>query len=136
MRRVGLLAAILTAGLGALALVQKGTNQQTLLTGGLLVAVGLPLLARSRRQLGSAFAIAPQAKKLVTQGLYARIPHPMFVFLDLVLLGGIIVARRRWLLVMWATLIAVQVWQARREASVLEAAFGDTYRAYRTRTFW
>jgi protein-S-isoprenylcysteine O-methyltransferase Ste14 len=136
MRSAAVLAAIVVLGLGALALVRQGTGHQTLLAGGVLVVVGLPLLGLARWQLGRAFAVTPQAKGLVTQGLYARIPHPMYVFLDLALLGAIIMARREWLLVVWAGLVAVQVRQARREARVLEQAYGDAYRAYRKRTWW
>lgn len=136
MRSAAVLAAIAVLGLGALALVRQGTGHQTLLAGGVLVVVGLPLLGLARWQLGRAFTVTPQAKGLVTQGLYARMPHPMYVFLDLALLGAIIMARREWLLVVWAGLVAVQVWQARREARVLEQAYGDAYRAYRKRTWW
>jgi len=77
MRSAALVAAVVVLGVGALVLIQQGTSRQTLLTGGLLLALGLPLLGVARRQLGGAFAITPQAKGLVTQGLYARIPHPM-----------------------------------------------------------
>ena len=136
MRSAALVAAVVVLGVGALVLIQQGTSRQTLVTGGLLLALGLPLLGVARRQLGRAFAITPQAKGLVTQGLYARIPHPMYVFLDLALLGAIIMARQQWLLIAWAGLVSVQAWQARREARVLEQAFGDAYRHYRGRTWW
>jgi protein-S-isoprenylcysteine O-methyltransferase Ste14 len=90
----------------------------------------------ARRQLGRAFAFTPQAKGLVTTGLYARIPHPMYLFLDLALLGGVTILRQVWLLAPWAALVAAQVLQARREATILEHAFGDAYRDYRKRTWW
>jgi protein-S-isoprenylcysteine O-methyltransferase Ste14 len=56
----------------------------------------------------------------------------MYAFLDLALLGVIIMARRQWPLVIWAGLVAVQASQARREARILEQAFGDAYRDYRS----
>jgi protein-S-isoprenylcysteine O-methyltransferase Ste14 len=122
--------------LAAGALILQGTREAILATGGGLLVVGLPLLVLARRQLGSAFAITPQAKGLVTQGLYSRIPHPMYAFLDLTLLGGIVLLRQAWLLVAWAGLVIVQVLQARRESKILEHAFGDQYRQYRKRTWW
>jgi protein-S-isoprenylcysteine O-methyltransferase Ste14 len=100
------------------------------------VLVALALLALARRQLGAAFAFTPQARGLVTHGLYSRLPHPMYVFLDLALLGGILMGRQVWLLAAWAGLVVVQALQARREAKVLEQAFSDAYRAYRSRTLW
>jgi protein-S-isoprenylcysteine O-methyltransferase Ste14 len=101
-----------------------------------LIAVALPLLAVSRRQLGEAFAVGPRASVLVTHGLYSRIPHPMYAFLDLALLGLVTMLRLPWLLLIWACVIMIQAWQARREARVLEQAFGGAYRAYRSRTLW
>ena len=135
-RGAAVLAVAVLVVLGALALVRLGTRQLTMLVGGLLVALGLPLLAVARRQLGGSFAATPQAKGLVTRGLYARIPHPMYVFLDAVLLGAIVMARAAWPLVLLGGIICAQAWQARREARVLEGAFGDAYREYRRRTWW
>ena len=135
--RVGILlviAALLAVGAGVL--IERGSRQAAVFVGGSLVAVGLPLLALARWQLGDAFAIAPKARGLVTRGLYARIPHPMYVFVDLALLGGIILLRQAWVLVAWAVIVLAQALQARREARVLERAFGATYTDYRKRTWW
>jgi protein-S-isoprenylcysteine O-methyltransferase Ste14 len=135
--RVGLLLGVaLLLALGAGALIEQGPRQPKQLVGGGLVVVALPLLALARRQLGDAFAFTPQAKGLVTHGLYARIPHPMYVFLDLALLGGIILLGQTWILVAWVGLVLVQVLQARREARILERAFGAAYRDYRKQTWW
>lgn len=60
----------------------------------------------------------------------------MYVFLDLAVLGIVVVLRRGWLLVIWAGIIAVQARQANREEKVLEQQFGDAYRDYRRRTWW
>jgi protein-S-isoprenylcysteine O-methyltransferase Ste14 len=136
MRRilVGVIAA--TLGAGAFAVIREGTREQAWIVGGLLLAVGVPLLALARWQLGRAFAFTPAAKGLVTHGLYSRIPHPMYVFLDTVLLGVVVLLRQAWLLVLLVGLAVLQAWQAGREARVLELKFGTDYRAYRTRTWW
>jgi len=136
MRTAVPLALAALAALGALTLIRLGTNQETLAAGGLLLLVSLPCVVLSRKQLGAAFSVGPQAKGLVTQGLYARIPHPMYVFLDLALLAAVVMLRQPWLLVAWVGLIGVQAWQARREATALERAFGHAYREYRRRTWW
>jgi protein-S-isoprenylcysteine O-methyltransferase Ste14 len=131
---LGLLA--LLSGVGALVVIRECSSRQALAIGGSLVIVGLPLLVLARTQLGSAFSVAPEAKGLVTHGLYAKIPHPMYVFLDLTLLGVCVALRQAWLLVPWAGIVLLQAWQAGREAKVLENAFGDAYRIYRRRTWW
>lgn len=136
MRRAVLFAIALLAALAALALIQQGAGWPRRIAGGLLVAAGLPLVLLARRQLGEAFAVSPRAKGLVKTGLYARIPHPMYLFLDTVLLGAILLLGRAWPLLLWGGLVGVQAWQARREAQVLEGAFGDAYREYRSRTWW
>jgi protein-S-isoprenylcysteine O-methyltransferase Ste14 len=136
MRVAVVLTAALLFALCAGGLIVLGTKERALLGGGVLVLVGLPLVFLARWQLGKAFAFTPQAKGLITTGLYSRIPHPMYVFLDLALLGGITMLRQVWLLAPWVALVAVQALQARREAGILERAFGDAYRDYRRRTWW
>ena len=136
MRSVILLVVAALMVFGAHVLIHRAMHREALIAGGALVAFGLPLMIVSRRQLGSAFAVTPQAKELVMKGLYAKIPHPMYVFLDLTLLGVILLLRVEWLPVLWVILVALQSWQARRESHVLEGKFGDAYRAYRRQTWW
>jgi protein-S-isoprenylcysteine O-methyltransferase Ste14 len=113
-----------------------GTRRSAMLVGAVLLAVAVPLAVLSRWQLGDAFSVGPRATRLVTHGLYARIPHPMYLFVDLALLGGVMMVGRPEILVVWAGVIAVQGWQSARERAVLEQAFGEGYRAYRRHTFW
>ena len=136
MRTIGLAAFVVLLTLGAFVLIRHATSRETLYVGGAAVVIAVPLLGLARRQLGSAFSVAPRAKGLVTHGLYAKMPHPMYVFLDLALLGIVVALRHAWLLGVWLGLVLVQAGQARREAAVLEQAFGDAYRDYRRRTWW
>ena len=137
MRVIILLTIAVLLGAAAGAVIEQGTTRgYPVRRAELSFSSDYLSLVVARRQLGRAFAFTPQAKGLVTQGLYSRIPHPMYVFLDIALLGGIIVLRQLWLLVLWATLVAAQVLQAGREAKILEHSFGDVYRNYRTRTWW
>ncbi len=105
-----------------------------LLLGGLIAIGASTLVVVARVQLGRAFAVAPRAKALVSRGLYSRVSHPLYVFVDLALLGVILAFRVPLLLVGWACLVAAHVWQASREERILEQAFGEAYRAYRRRT--
>ncbi len=136
MRRVVVVVVAVLLAAGAIALIRQGSRQLTLVVGGLLTVLSLALLVVARIQLGAAFSVSPQAKALVTRGLYRWIPHPLYAFLDLALLGLIILLRQPWLLIVLVVLVVVHAWASRRESQVLEQAFGDAYRNYRRRTLW
>jgi protein-S-isoprenylcysteine O-methyltransferase Ste14 len=92
--------------------------------------------ALARLQLGRSFALRPQAKELVTQGLYAKIQNPVYVF-NAIFLGGAFVffGQPVWFL-FFLVLIPLQWVRIRRERRILEATFGDAYREYRKRTWF
>ena len=136
MRKTVLGAVIVLLATGAFLIVGQGTGPQCLVVGVVLMIVGFPLVVLSRVHLGRAFAVRPKATFLVTSGVYSKIPHPLFAFLDLALLGVVIALRRQWLLVVWLGLVAVHAWEAGREAKVLDEAFGEDYRRYRAHTWW
>jgi protein-S-isoprenylcysteine O-methyltransferase Ste14 len=104
--------------------------------GGVLVAGSFPLFVLARIQLGSAFSIKAKAQKLVTTGLYSRIRSPIYFF------GGVSVAGLSLFLSPWGPLVVVlviaplQKIRARNEARVLEEAFGEEYRRYRSKTWF
>ncbi|MBP1657780.1 MAG: Phospholipid methyltransferase [Bacteroidetes bacterium] len=124
------------AAVAALVLAASSLNQLQRLV--LSLVLGLPslvLLIVSRRQLGTSFTKMPEARKLVTSGLYSKIQHPMYVFLDLFLAALILALGLPYLLIIWALFVAVQMTQARREEKVLAAAFGSADRTYRSQTW-
>ena len=93
------------------------------------------LMIMSRRQLGESFTVAPKAMALVTTGLYSRIQHPMYLFLDLFILSIIVAIDIRPLIFVWAGLVIIQLGQSRHEERILSKAFGEEYEAYKTRTW-
>lgn len=104
---------------------------------GLAILVpGCMLWTTARYQLGAAFTARAEARALVTNGLYRWIRHPIYVSAEIVALGIIIFLGRPILFVVWAVSLPFQVRRARREESVLEAAFGSAYRAYKAQTWW
>ena len=107
----------------------------TRVIGTVLAMIGISFIGVARYQLGTSFSVKPEARKLVTTGLYSKIRNPIYVF-GMVMITGLIVALQRPALLMFLVVVAiVQMIRARREARVLEAAFGDAYREYR-RTTW
>jgi protein-S-isoprenylcysteine O-methyltransferase Ste14 len=90
----------------------------------------------ARAQLGAAFSVNPEARHLVSTGLYAKLRHPIYVFGTGAFLL-VLLALQGWsALVVWAILIPIQVIRARREDRVLAQAFGAEYEAYRASTWF
>jgi protein-S-isoprenylcysteine O-methyltransferase Ste14 len=104
--------------------------------GAILALVGYVLLLTARIQLGKSFSVTPQAKELVTHGLYSRIRNPIYVFVDVMILGLILALHLYWLFVPYPVLAVLHVFRARREAKVLEEKFGQSYLDYRTQTWF
>ena len=105
-------------------------------TGTVLAVVSMALLALSRYQLGRSFSVTPQAKALVTHGIYSRIRNPIYVFSALMAVGIFLIFHRPKLFLLFAILVPVQMLRARREARVLESRFGAQYREYRRKTWF
>jgi protein-S-isoprenylcysteine O-methyltransferase Ste14 len=128
-----LMGAAIVAGL-AFAATSMGQATRIAIT----IVVGLPsfvLMTISRRQLGESFAVAPKAKALVTTGLYSKIQHPMYVFLDLFLMCIVVAIDSQTLILAWALVVVLQAIQAHREEKILSTAFGAEYKAYEARTW-
>jgi len=104
------------------------------IAGAILAVVGYSVVLIARLQLGKSFSVSPQAKELVTQGIYSRIRNPIYVFVDVMIFGLILALQIYWLFAIFPFLLAMHVIQARREARVLEEKFGESYLAYRSHT--
>ena len=102
-----------------------------------LAVIFLVLLALARIQLGTNFSVTPQARALVTTGVYSKLRNPVYVF-STIAIAGFFLYLHYFIgtLVFLAVIIPVQWLRARAEARVLEAKFGDQYRAYRVKTWF
>lgn len=101
-----------------------------------LALLGLAGVMLARWTLGESFSITPQARALVTRGIYSKIRNPIYVSGGIFLVGIILIVREKFLWALLALIVVVQVSRARREARVLEAKFGDEYRRYRDSTWF
>ncbi len=103
------------------------------------LCIGFPALVGlfvARFQLGKSFAVTPQAKKLVTHGLYAKLRNPMYVFSSLLVVAFALATQLRVVLLFLLVLVPAQLLRARQEARVLGEKFGDDYREYRKKTWF
>lgn len=104
--------------------------------GTILAVVGVSFIAVARYQLGKSFSVKPEARELVTHGLYSKIRNPIYVFGVVMFTGVLLVFQKPILWLVLAVIVTGQAFRARREARVLEAAFGDAYREYRRKTWF
>ncbi len=101
-----------------------------------ILAAAFCLWALARWQLGSSFTVRPEARQLVTHGLYARIRNPVYIFGWIFNAGLFTFLGIPILFLLLLALVPLQVVRAHREERVLEAAFGDAYRSYKRRTWF
>ena len=106
------------------------------IAGVVVAVVGYVAVLVARIQLGHSFSVRPQATELVVHGLYSRIRHPIYVFVDLMIFGLILALGLRWGLLILPVAAVAQIIQARRENRVLQAKFGQAYLDYRRQTWF
>jgi protein-S-isoprenylcysteine O-methyltransferase Ste14 len=123
--------------LGFFALAVVAGPRSTLWCVALCLSAGCSVLwFVARWQLGDAFSVAPEARLLVTRGLYSKIRHPIYVFGTLAFLF-VVLALQGWAaLIIWVVVILIQVGRARREERILAETFGEEYTSYRSRTWF
>lgn len=97
---------------------------------------GLAGLIAARYTLGRSFSVSPQARELVTRGIYSRIRNPIYVSGAIFTAGIFLMVRKPALWFLLLAIVILQTVRAQKEARVLEAAFGDAYREYRKRTWF
>ncbi|MBZ5598804.1 MAG: isoprenylcysteine carboxylmethyltransferase family protein [Acidobacteriia bacterium] len=106
------------------------------IAGAIVAVIAYVLVITARIQLGRSFSVRPEANELVTHGLYSRVRNPMYIFVDLMVIGLIFALHLHWLLAIFAIFVVFQVRQAQREAKILQEHFGQAYLEYRKRTWF
>lgn len=116
--------------------LRPGAWDATRIAGFLIALFATAILFLARYQIGGSFTVTPQARALVTHGVYSRFRNPIYVFSALLLAGVFISFHFFWGLLILLALIPIQTVRARKESQVLEEKFGDEYREYRKHTWF
>ena len=133
---------LLTAWLGRFPAAEPfahaaGNLWATLLLGpgaaGLLMGVGGVLILGAGALVIKGWRRIYEGTGLVIDGIYAKIRHPQYAGIGLIIFGALIQWPTLLTLVMAPVLLASYARLARKEEQELEARFGEAYRAYRKR---
>jgi protein-S-isoprenylcysteine O-methyltransferase Ste14 len=116
----------------------SGVSQMNVETfaGVALAVISFALVVLGRIQLGKSFAVTPKANELVTHGLYSRLQHPMYVFVDLTVCGIALAAHRWYVLLPLVILLPLQTRNACKERNLLQEKFKERYVIYRRATWF
>ncbi len=128
---------LVLVGLTSVFILFRGQSwDATRVLGVVILVPSFALWFLARVQLGSSFSVRPQAKELVTHGLYSRVRHPVYLFGSLGILGVILYTGHLQWLSVFALLVLLQLFRIRKEEKVLQEKFGDAYFEYRRKTWF
>ena len=100
---------------------------------GFVALLGLIIVHRALGRFWSWDLRIQQDHKLVTEGVYARVRHPMYTVLMAHTVGLAVVSSSWLFMLLCAARIAGLYLRIRREEAMLIEKFGDEYRAYMRR---
>jgi protein-S-isoprenylcysteine O-methyltransferase Ste14 len=129
--------AILTTALAVDALGLSTSQPVTQPDAGALAAAfmvaGTLLAFWSAWYLGTGFSLLPQARRLVTDGPYRYVRHPVYLGGLLITLGEVWLRFSPLVVLLNLVFVAAQIVRLRQEEQILEHVFPE-YRAYREQT--
>jgi protein-S-isoprenylcysteine O-methyltransferase Ste14 len=84
-------------------------------------------------RLGRSFSIMPEARQLVTSGVYRFVRHPLYLAEEVATIGGVMQFLSIWTAVLLVVQIAFQLRRIRNEETLLAEVFSD-YAIYKKKT--
>jgi protein-S-isoprenylcysteine O-methyltransferase Ste14 len=104
---------------------------QLQLVGGLILFPSLILWALARYQLARCCTLLPVAEELITQGIYSKFRHPIYLFGSLTMVGYFLFyGQPIGAIVCIVIVVPLQCYRASQESLALEMRFGELYQQY------
>ncbi len=97
------------------------------------IVIGMSLSIYTLAWLGRSFSIMPEARRLVTNGPYTHVCHPLYAFEEIAMVGTAMQFVQPWSLLLLLVHFMLQLARMGYEENVLAEAFHD-YAAYAART--
>jgi protein-S-isoprenylcysteine O-methyltransferase Ste14 len=115
-----------------------GFGMRPLVYFGLTVGLsGVVLWIVAMIQLGKSLAVLPGGDRLVTQGIYRFIRHPVYVGIDMTLFGLFLaIGSTVGMIYFFVVVVPLNIVRSRFEEKALLKKFGDLYKAYRQQTWF
>jgi len=135
---IGFLVPLLWVASPVFSFAEYALRPAALVAGSVCLAIGLVVFYRSHADLGSFWSVTLEVRenhRLISQGVYRRVRHPMYSALVLYSVGQAL-AVPNWVagpsyLVAFGILFAFRI---RAEEQMMVDAFGDEYVAYMAKT--
>jgi protein-S-isoprenylcysteine O-methyltransferase Ste14 len=89
-----------------------------------------------RFSLGTTYSLLPQAKSIISTGMYSKISHPLY-FSQMITLGGFILFMGQgemWILFVF--ILCIQFYRIKQEEKILTEEFGNQYWEYKKSTWF
>ncbi len=98
---------------------------------------GVALWTVAMMYLGKSLAVLPGGDRLVTHGIYKYLRHPVYLGIDMTLLGLFLaVGSTAGMIYLFAVVLPLNILRSRLEEKALLQKFGDAYSTYRQQTWF
>ena len=101
-----------------------------------IMIISLIFFTLARIKLGDSFQVSAKANKLIKDGIYKVIRHPIYLFGLTFIFGFIIFIQMFYGLIFLLVFIVLQMKRIKKEEQVLEAKFGNEYLDYKKHTWF
>ncbi len=116
--------------------ITKSPDNYYAYVGLILMIVSLVFFTMARIKLGNSFQASAKANKLIKDGIYKVIRHPIYVFGFTFILGLFIFIQVFYGLLFLLIIIVIQSKRIQNEEKVLEEKFGNEYLDYKKSTWF